>query len=307
MTIVGLGEALWDILPGGKVLGGAPLNVACHVHALLQGLAGASPSQRQCGNAVVASRVGTDALGDDVVRDLSRRGMAIEFVQRDAMHPTSTVSVSLETSQPTYTFAPNIAWDQLEFTRVWAELAASCDAVCYGTLAQRSPQSRQTIWQFLGAAPQAIRLFDVNLRQGFYDRESIVEGCRRATLIKLNEQELEVVTDAVGLATGSLRDSLLALQAQFGLDAVVFTRGERGTLLLLRDAIVDRSPVKYEAARGADAVGAGDACSAGIIVGWLLGWSPARTVELANRMGALVASRPGATPALPPEITGLVG
>src|SRR3990172_7528952 len=135
ITVVGLGEALRDVLPGGKVLGGAPLNVACHVHALLQGSAGASPSRRRRGgDGVVASRVGTDALGDDVVRELARRGMATDFVQRDVDHPTSTVNVALEDGQPTYTFTPDIAWDHLEFTPEWAALASTCDAVCFGTL-----------------------------------------------------------------------------------------------------------------------------------------------------------------------------
>lgn len=305
--MVGLGEALWDVLPGGKVLGGAPLNVACHVHALLQGSAGASPSPRKRGGtAVVASRVGTDALGDEVRRELVRRDMATDYVQRDAAHPTSTVDVSLVAGQPTYTFTPDIAWDHLEFTPAWAELAARCDAVCFGTLAQRSRQARQAIWQFLDAAPQAIRLFDVNLRQGFYDHESLVEGCRRASIVKLNELEREVVAEAVGIASGPLTETLLALRARFGLEAVVFTRGERGTLLVHRDGVVDRSPVEYEAAPNADAVGAGDACSAGVLVGWLMNLPAAKTAELANHLGAFVASQPGATPALPLSIRAMI-
>ncbi len=302
-TIVGLGEALWDVLPSGKVLGGAPLNVACHVHALLQGSAGASSSRsRRGGMAVIASRVGTDALGDEVLHELARRGMATDYVQRDAVHPTSTVNVTLVAGQPTYTFAPDIAWDQLEFTPAWAELAAICDAVCFGTLAQRSRLSRRTIWQFLDAAPQAIRLFDVNLRQGCYDRQAIFEGCRRATLVKLNEHELDVVVEAVGLASGSSTESLLTLRARFGFDAVVLTRGERGTLLVNQDTVVDPPAVRYPETPNADAVGAGDACSAGILVGALLGMPPDRTAALANHLGAYVASQPGATPDLPLEI-----
>ncbi|MEX2093834.1 MAG: PfkB family carbohydrate kinase [Pirellulales bacterium] len=303
ITIVGLGEALWDVLPGGKVLGGAPLNVACHVHALLQG----SPSHGGSrGQAVVASRVGTDALGDEVVRELVRRGMANSYVQRDAVHPTSTVNVELQAGQPTFTFAPDVAWDHLEFTPEWTELAARCDAACFGTLAQRSPGSRETIWRFLDAAPQAIRLFDVNLRQGFYDRESILEGCRRATLIKLNEQELPVVVESVGLSAGSPHDQLARLRDKFDLAAVVFTRGERGTMMVLESEIVDLPPVSYPMGPGADAVGAGDACSAGVLVGWLLGLPLSRIAELANHLGAFVASQPGATPELPLTITAMI-
>ncbi len=304
------------MLPGGKVLGGAPLNVACHVHALLQGSAdfgelsraGASPSLRlRDASVMVASRVGTDALGDEVVRELGRRGMSVDYVQRDDEHPTSTVNVSLAAGQPTYTFTPDIAWDHLEFTPEWAKLAAKCDAVCFGTLAQRSPQSRETIGRFLDAAPQAIRLFDINLRQGFYDRESILAGCRRATIVKLNDEELGILAELVDLPEGAPRSQLEQVRQQFDLDAVVFTRGKQGTLLVHRDAVVDPPPVQYELAPNADAVGAGDACSAGILVGWLLGMEPLRTAELANQLGAYVASRPGATPKLPDEIIGLAG
>ena len=304
-TIVGLGEALWDVLPSGKVLGGAPLNVACHVQALLQGSAGASPSRR--GEAVVASRVGRDPLGDEVVHQLAGRGMSTDFVQRDAAHATSTVNVTLDAGQPTYTFAPDIAWDHLEFTPEWAELAGRCDAVCFGTLAQRSPASRATIWKFLDAAPQAIRLFDINLRQGFYDRESILEGCRRATLVKLNDKELAILAQLIELPAAEPLAQLEQVRHQFDLEAVIYTRGEQGTLLVHRDIIVDPSPVRYEPAANADAVGAGDACSAGILTGWLRGFAPAQTAELANRLGAYVASQPGATPRLPDEITSLVG
>jgi fructokinase len=290
-TIVGLGEALWDVLPGGRVLGGAPLNVVCHVQALFQDA-----------QAVVASRVGTDALGDDVVRELALRGMATDFVQRDAAHATSTVNVELEECQPTYSFAPDIAWDHLQFTPEWAELAARCHAVCFGTLAQRSTLSRQAIWQFLDAAPQAIRLFDVNLRQGFYDRESIVEGLRRATLVKLNEAELPIVAEMLHLAPAPAPDQLRQMIDQLGMEAAVFTRGERGTLFVLAGAIIDPPVANYPAAAGADAVGAGDACSAGVLVGWLRGLPIERIAELANHLGAYVASQPGATPALPSEI-----
>jgi fructokinase len=307
ITIVGLGEALWDVLPGGKVLGGAPLNVACHVQSLLQGSAGGSPSHgARDGQAEVASRVGTDALGDEVVRELKRRGMATEFVQRDAAHPTSTVNVTLAAGQPTFTFTPDIAWDHLEFTPEWAALAARCDAVCFGTLAQRSTESQETIWRFLDAAPQAIRLFDVNLRHGFFDRESIVEGCRQATLVKLNEHELPVVIESVGLSAGSPHDQLARLREQFDLAAVVFTRGERGTLFVTPDEVVDPPPVSFPMGPGADAVGAGDACSAGVLVGWLLELPTERIAELANHLGAFVASQPGATPALPQTILAMI-
>lgn len=291
LLVVGLGESLWDVLPNGRVLGGAPLNVACHAHALLRGSSG--------GESVVASRVGADLSGDEVIRELARRQIATDYVQRDATHPTSTVDVELDAGQPTYTFAPDIAWDHLEFSPAWAELAARCHAVCFGALAQRSRQSRETIWQFLDAAPQAIRLFDVNLRQNFYDQESILEGCRRATLVKLNEHELPIVADLLELNDGPPQEQLQRMIEQFQLDAAVLTRGERGTLLVLPDEVIDPPPVTYLAAANADAVGAGDACSAAVLVGFLLKLSNTRIAALANLLGAYVASQPGATPDIP--------
>jgi fructokinase len=228
--------------------------------------------------------------------------MAADYVQRDPSHPTSTVEVALAAGQPSYTFTDDIAWDHLEFAFQWAELAGRSDAVCFGTLAQRSPKSRRVIWEFLDAAPQALRLFDVNLRQSFFDRESIVEGCRRATIAKLNDQELDTIARMLDLPAGTQNDRLARLRERLDLEAVVFTRGKRGTLVVHRDGVEDPTPVDYPPAANADSVGAGDACSAGIIAGWLLGWPPARTATLANRLGAFVASQPGATPQLPVEL-----
>lgn len=296
INVVGLGEALWDVLPGGKVLGGAPLNVACHAHRLLAGR----------GEGIVASRVGTDSLGNEVLAELTRRGMTTKFVQRDAVHPTSTVTVELHEGQPTYTFAADIAWDYLERPPELLKLATECDAMSFGTLAQRSRQSREAIWSVLFAAYGAMLLFDVNLRQGFYDHESIEEGCRRATFVKLNEQELPIVADLLKLPPGSSHERLLRLLDRFGVYGVVLTRGERGTLVVTPDRVFDSPPVSYPAAPGADAVGAGDACSAAVLVGLVLDWPLERTVALANHMGAYVASQPGATPDLPVTIAAMI-
>ena len=298
ITIVGLGEALFDVLPGGRVLGGAPLNVACHVHQLI------AP---RGGRGIVASRVGMDALGEEVGAELACRGMTVDHLQRDEHHATSTVDVHLEAGQPTYTFAADIAWDHLEFTREWAGLASQCTAVCYGTLAQRTAQSRAVIWQFLDAATEALRLFDVNLRQGFYDQESIAEGCRRASIVKLNEEELPVAANLLSLPAGPPVFQLAQLRARYDLQAVVYTRGKRGTMLVLEDKVVAPPAVSYPASPNADSVGAGDACAAGILIGWTGGMPPARIAELANHLGAFVASQAGATPQLPQALIEMAG
>jgi fructokinase len=296
LTIVGLGEALFDLLPGGRVLGGAPLNVACHAHALSRGRAG---------EGVVASRVGSDALGDEIVADLAQRGMSTKFVQRDAAHPTGTVNVTLQAGQPSFEIVPDVAWDYMESTPAWSELAKRATAVCFGTLAQRSAASRTAIDAFLDAAVGAIRLFDVNLRQQFFDRALVEASCRRATMVKLNEEELPVLSTLLELPVGAPVFQLEPLRARFNLDVVIYTRAHRGTMLILPNKVIVPPTVSYPAAANADAVGAGDACSAGILVGWSLGLTPSRTAELANHLGAYVASQPGATPDLPPEIISL--
>jgi fructokinase len=297
LAIVGLGEALWDLLPTGKKLGGATLNVAFHVQQLLSS---------RGGTGIVASRVGQDSLGNEIVARLADGGMTSEFVQRDAARPTGTVQVELRDGQPHYKFAAGVAWDHLEFTPEWADLARRATGVCFGTLAQRSARSRETIWQFVDAAGSAIRLFDVNLRPPHYDGHVVVESCRRATHVKLNEEELPVVAHFLSLTAGAPVFQLAQLRARYELDAVVYTRGKRGTMLVLADNVISPAAVNYPEAADADPVGAGDACSAAILVGFALGMSPSRIGELANHLGAFVASQPGATPQLPDNILRLL-
>jgi fructokinase len=296
VTIVGLGEALWDLLPSGKRLGGAPLNVACGADQLVRG---------RGGRGVVASRVGRDDLGDEIVAEIVSRGMPTDYIERDPSHDTGTVHVELERGQPSYQIADDVAWDYLEFTPAWNELAGRATAVCFGTLAQRSPASRSAIWRFLDAAPQAIRMLDVNLRQSFYDHTVLSESCRRATLVKLNKEELPVLARLLDLPVGTRELQLAQLRFRYELQAIVYTRGQRGTMLILGDGVVAPEAVSYPAAPDADAVGAGDACSAAVLAGFALGMAPQRIAELANHMGAYVASQPGATPPLPPEIVNM--
>lgn len=275
-TVVGLGEALFDLLPGGPVLGGAPLNVAVH-------------AQQLGARGVLVSRAGRDALGERLRAEIRGR-LDAAGLQTDPERPTGTVGVTLEKGEPRYDIVKDVAWDRLEPA---PELAESADAVCFGTLAQRSPRSREAIRGFLDAAAKAVRLFDVNLRQDYYSREILHESLRRATMIKLNETELPVVLGLLELR------NLEALRAAYGLTHAVLTRGERGTSI----NGVEGEPVRFPLQPGADSVGAGDACSAGVLTGVLRDWPVERTLALANRMGAYVASVPGATPRLPAELT----
>lgn len=294
-TIVGLGESLFDVFPDRAILGGAPLNVAYHAHQLCAGSGG---------RGIVASRAGTDELGQRLLEELHMRGLSTEFVQRDVLHPTGRVDITLNKGEPTYEFLADVAWDHLEWTPQWQQLAETCSAVVFGTLAQRCPTSRTTIQRFVESTKPAIRLFDVNLRVQFFDAETLQRGASLATAIKLNADELPIVLDRLGLS-GDASDGgqrLLQAFASSGLRHVVLTRGELGTELVSDGVSIRGEVPRFERHPHADNVGAGDACSAGMLWGWLNDWPSERTVALANRLGAFVASQPGATPNIPVEV-----
>ncbi len=303
LTIVGLGEALFDVFPDRRVLGGAPLNVAVHAHQLLRAAGG---------RGVVASRVGRDELGQELTAELDRRKMTTSYLQLDEARPTGQVFVTFDGGRHSFEIAKDSAWDALQFDSSLAELAAGCAVVCFGTLGQRSAAARAAIGEFLRSAPAAVRLFDVNLRQDYFDADVIRESCQAATAVKLNDEELPVVARLLGHETPTESPGgAIALQAghlrrAFDLECVALTRGERGTLLFTESGRVEAEPARYPTGRNADSVGAGDACAAGLLVGRLLGWPPERQLELANRTGAFVASVAGATPDLPREILEIV-
>ena len=295
LTIVGLGEALFDVFPDREILGGAPLNVAVHAQQM---------AARLGGRGIPASRIGRDALGRRVIDELSTRGVPTSGLQEDPRLPTGRVLVTLLGGEPHYEIVPGTAWDWLEFTDDLKRIAEECDAVCFGTLGQRSPQSRATIARFLEHATRAIRMFDVNLRQEFFSEEILRASCLRATVVKINEHELpRVHAMLVGTEDTETPDRQAdELRRRMDLDAVVLTRGAAGTVLYTAEAKTEGPPVHYPRAPDADSVGAGDACAAGILIGMLLRWPSTRTLALANAAGAFVASQPGATPRLPAEI-----
>ena len=284
--IVGLGEALYDLLPTGPALGGAPLNAAVQSH--------------QLGNhAIVASRVGDDALGQRVLDDLAKRGIDTTFVQRDPGAPTGTVEITLRDGEPEYEIICDVAWDRLAWDESLAVLAKRCDAVCFGSLGQRLEPARSTIRQFTAAASQAVRLFDVNLRQDYFSAELLEVGCRAASIVKMNEAELAAAAPLLGLGQA---EPIPALLKRFDLDLFVLTRGRDGTVLHTGNAVVTGQPAPFKPEPDADPVGAGDACSAAILHGAVRRWPLQKTADLANRLGAFVASRKGATPPLPADL-----
>jgi fructokinase len=293
---VGLGEVLWDLLPQGKQLGGAPANFA-YMAALL-GHRG-----------VVASSAGRDALGDELRRKLVELGLDASFLQLDPAHPTGTVKVHVDAEgQPSYGITDGVAWDFLELTPSWLQLAANAGVICFGSLAQRSPQSRAAIQEFLAAAPRAfsvsgLRIFDVNLRQQLFSAEVLSESLRLANVAKLNDLELPVVMRELELSFDGEESSAERLRRAFGLKLVCVTRGNRGSLLISESG---RDEHPGFPVRVADSVGAGDAFTAALAHHLLKGSSLRATNEAANRMGAWVASQLGATPPPDPGLLKLV-
>lgn len=282
--VVGLGELLWDIFPEGKQLGGAPANFAYMTNLLGD-------------NGVVASRVGEDELGREAQQRLRELGLKTSHVQVDPIHPTGTVQVAVDPAgQPNFTIATSVAWDAFAWTPEWRLLAEQADAVCFGSLAQRCAQSRGTIRAFLKAMrPDAIRVFDVNLRQSFYSAEILAESATLADIIKVNHEELPVMAKLLKIpfiyddrrAAEWLRDT-------YGTKLVCMTRGAKGSLLVGEDEISEHSGLRVYVA---DTVGAGDAFTAALVYHYLRHASISTLNEAANRMGAWVASQTGATPA----------
>lgn len=294
LTIVGLGEALFDCFPDQDIMGGAPLNLAVHADQILKA---------HGGRAIVATSVGEDPLGQRILDELRERNMDVSHVQVDREHPTGTVRVTVDRNgNASYVFADDVAWDHLEWTPHWRELASSCDAVCFGTLAQRSAESRRSIEQFLEHAPQALRLFDVNLRLNFYTPKVIKRSLMLASAVKLNDGELPIVAQAIDVGGEDVDSQTQQIIERFDLDWLALTRGELGTILYTDRSKYVGQQFQFPPVKNADTVGAGDACGAGLVVGCLLCWPPQQIVDLANRLGAYLASQPGATPVLPREI-----
>jgi fructokinase len=302
MTFVGIGEVLYDVFEDGtETLGGAPLNVAIHAHQLAT-LFGV-------GEGTVVSCINSDRRGYKILDALHQIKMSASYIGKDSGHPTGLVSVFMRHGEPGYQIEAGAAWDYIKDRSSLKRLAGQCKAVCFGSLAQRSPLSRGTIRAFLQNAPQAIRLYDVNLRQNTltgeagYSPEIVAYSCQAATIIKANQSELFAILGLLGIAGPSGRDlsgirrGMELLLARFPVQAIVLTRGAQGTVVLNREGEFDVStPIPIE--EPSHPVGAGDACSAGILFGISVGWDIHTTMELANRMGADVASQPFAAPPL---------
>jgi fructokinase len=328
--VVGLGEVLWDLLPEGAQLGGAPANFAYHAAAL-----GA--------RAVVAGAVGDDDLGRELVARLRAAGCAvaerdqtggsagganavldISYLAIDPAHPTGTVTVALDgDGKPHYTIHEGVAWDYIPASERLMALAARADAVCFGSLAQRMPVSRATIERFLGATrPDCLRVFDINLRQHYYSEEVLRASLDQADVLKINDEELPALLQMVapyavmdpslysdpdfarsprGVAIRQAND-VRELCAKFRLRAVALTRGANGCILKVaeEDEVADEPGIAP--ARVADTVGAGDAFTAALVTGLLAGRDARAIATHANRLASYVCSQHGAMPPVPEDL-----
>jgi fructokinase len=280
--VVGLGEVLWDVFPNRACLGGAPANFA-YITTLMgdQG--------------IVASRVGEDARGIEALRRLEESGLNIDHVQTDREHPTGTVDVQVDgNGQPRFKIAQPVAWDHLQWTLDWQHLADTADAVCFGSLAQRSPTSRETVRRFLKAtSSRTLKIFDVNLRQSFYSPEILADSMKLADIVKLNDDELPKIMSLSRLPYKDELSSARRLIDEYELELVSITRGGRGSLLVAAKNSSEHPGFKVEVS---DTVGSGDAFTAGLVHEYLHGASLDLMNEVANLVGAWVATEVGAMP-----------
>ena len=286
--VVGLGELIWDLFPEGRRLGGAPSNFA-YISRLLGD------------EAAVASRVGRDELGREAVARLQRAGLSTGYLQTDGAHPTGTVGVRIGAGgEPHFNVNENSAWDYLEWTPEWEELAARAGVVCFGTLGQRRPEARETVNRFVAATrPDALRLFDVNLRHAFFTPDMLVRSLRLASVVKLNAEELSAAASMLNLSVASEPGTARELLERFDLRLVAVTRGASGSLLVSREDEDEHPGFRTEYI--ADTIGCGDAFAAALAHCLRRGAPLPLCNEVANRVGSWLATQHGATPEADPD------
>lgn len=277
--IVGIGEILFDLLPKGPQLGGAPANFAYHV-------------SRLGGRGYAVSAIGDDNLGKEVRKILSQK--KLDAVIPQVGYPTGVVEVTLdEKGVPSYVIIQDVAWDNVPYTQEMKDLASDCAAVCFGTLAQRSEVTRGTIKAFLTDTPEdCLKVYDINLRQHYYSKELIAESLAVSDILKINDEEITTVSDLFGLSDDPV-EACRSLIAEYGLRLVVLTRGADGSDVITADSISSLAPLDVEIA---DTVGAGDAFTAAFVQSYLSGLPLEDCHRKANEVSSYVCTKPGAMP-----------
>lgn len=286
--VVGMGEALWDMLPEGKKIGGAPANFAYHVSQF--GL-----------NSRVVSAVGEDELGAEILKNFQEKKLncMIETVP----YPTGTVQVELDSNGvPCYDIREGVAWDNIPFTSALEGLARQTQAVCFGSLAQRSVVSRETINRFIDAMPESdttLKIFDINLRQGFYTKDILCNSFRKCNILKINDEELVTVSRMFGYPGIDLQDKCWILLAKYNLKMLILTCGVNGSYVFTPGNISFVETPKVEVA---DTVGAGDSFTAAFVASILKGKPVGEAHRLAVEVSAYVCTQNGAMPVLPDSL-----
>lgn len=286
--VVGMGEALWDVLPEGKKLGGAPANFAYHISQF--GL-----------ESRIVSAVGQDKLGTEILDNFRLKQLfgLVEIIP----YPTGTVQVELDAEGvPCYDIKEGVAWDNIPYTQLLENLAQKTQAVCFGSLAQRSTVSRQTIQRFLDSMPNdsdTLRIFDINLRQSFYTKEILCDSFKRCNVLKINDEELAIVSHMFGYSEIDLQDKCWILLAKYNLKMVILTCGVNGSYVFTPGHV---SFIETPKVQVADTVGAGDSFTAAFTAAILKGRNVAEAHQLAVETSAYVCTQQGAMPELPETI-----
>jgi len=284
--VIGFGELLWDMLPAGKQIGGAPGNFAFHA--------------AQCGmNSCLMSAVGVDDLGDELLHLADLRGL--HYIVSKTDKPTGTVDVRLDDNGiPQYVIHENVAWDYISFTPEEEKLVKRAEAFCFGTLAQRNNESRATLLHLLQLMkPTALKIFDINLRQHFYDEEIIRESLSRCNVLKLNEDEIKIIGYILGHGETNAQRLCEQLLEDYALRFLIFTCGAKGSYVMSH---AENSYLKTPQVKVADTVGAGDAFTAAFCAAYMFGKSLQEAHRLAVEISAYVCTQHGAMPVLPDEL-----
>ncbi len=287
--VVGIGEALWDVLPEGKKIGGAPANFAYHVSQF--GL-----------ESRVVSAVGDDELGREIIDSFEAKSLEGEVATVE--YPTGTVQVTLDASGvPMYEIKEGVAWDNIPFTAELEELAHSTRAVCFGSLAQRNTVSRESITRFLESMPEGesqYKIFDINLRQYFYTKEIICASLERCNILKINDEELDIISQMFEYGDMNIEQKCQSLLAAYNLKMVILTCGTEGSYLFTP---AESSFIETPKVEVADTVGAGDSFTATFIAVLLRGGSITESHKIAVEVSAYVCTQNGAMPQLPERFT----
>ena len=281
--IVGLGEALWDMLPEGKKIGGEPANFA--YHAAQFGM-----------DTMAVSALGDDDLGNEIAQKFAEKKLNVLMPR--VPFPTGTVQVSLDAQGvPTYDIKEGVAWDNIPFTPELEEVARNCRAVCWGSLAQRNEVSRNTIHRFLDATPKdCLKIFDINLRQNFYNEELLLESFKRCDILKINDEELVTIGRLFGYPGLDMTNKCWLILGKYNLDALVLTCGVNGSYVFTPGAMSFLETPKVEVA---DTVGAGDSFTGSFCAAYLSGVPVSEAHRLAVETSAFVCTQNGAMPTLP--------